>query len=205
MKYYAYVLPQQNRSGITEGWAECEKLVSRESGARYKAFRFRAAAEKWLRAGARYEQQHDGSARRASFTIKPGIYFDAGTGRGRGVEISVTDEQSKNLLHKVLPRALINEFGKHRLGKEATNNYGELLALKYALDLALKDGGTRIFGDSKLVIDYWSKGLIRKKKVVPETVVLATKVKQLRKKFEKSGGGIARIPGSVNPADLGFH
>ncbi|MDP3947548.1 MAG: ribonuclease H family protein [bacterium] len=207
-KYYAYVVPARRARGVTGSWTECEKIVSGVSGARYRAFKAEAEARAWLAEGAVYAEQKISGALAARKTKKPlesGIYFDAGTGRGRGVEISVTDEKGNNLLHRVLPRALINEFGKHRLGKEATNNYGELLAMKYALKLALKERVKRIFGDSKLVIDYWSKGHIREKKVAPETVLLAGEVSNLREKFKAAGGRVARVPGSVNPADLGFH
>ncbi len=210
-KYYAFILPGKGRAGVADNWVECETLVKGVSGARYRSFASREAAEAWLRAGARYEARGalrhlpGSGARRARPALEAGIYFDAGTGRGRGVEVSVTDETGANLLHKVLPRALINEFGKHGLGKEATNNYGELLAMKYALELALREGVKKAFGDSKLVIDWWSRGFIREKKVAPETVKLAAQVKKLREEFLRTGGKITHIPGSRNPADLGFH
>ena len=137
--------------------------------------------------------------------LEPGIYFDAGTGRGNGVEISVTNEKGGNLLHKVMPRKKVNRFGKHLLDSDKTNNYGELLACKYALQFALKNQIKKIFGDSKLVIDYWSQGLVRKKFVSAETIKLVTAVAKLRKKFEAARGVIGRISGDDNPADLGFH
>ena len=52
--------------------------------------------------GLRRERCTSRSAAKPRPTLEPGIYFDAGTGRGAGVEISVTDEQGKNLLHKAL-------------------------------------------------------------------------------------------------------
>jgi hypothetical protein len=70
--------------------------------------------------------------------------------------------------------------------------------------IAEKTGEKNIFGDSKLVIDYWSKGFI-KKEVGEETVELARKVADIRRKFESSGGKISLISGDDNPADLGFH
>jgi ribonuclease HI len=90
------------------------------------------------------------------------------------------------------------------LGHEVTNNYGELFACKKALELALKNGELRIFGDSKLVVEYWSKGHV-KYEVGEETVNLANEVKKLRKEFEVLGGRIILISGGNNPADLGFH
>jgi len=136
----------------------------------------------------------------------PGVYFDAGTGRGNGVEISVTDEKGKNLLHKVVAEKKLNAFGKHLVARgSATNNYGELLALKYALQIAKKERQKKIFGDSKLVIEYWSRWRIKKRELSAETVSLAEEVAELRAAFEVQGGVVQRISGDHNPADLGFH
>lgn len=236
-KFYAYLLPNNGACGITENWKECEKLVSGIIGARFRGFPTRHEAEAWLATGAPYETK-------IKKKMLPGIYFDAGTGRGRGVEVSVTDERGKNLLREVLSPEKINRFGKHWVfNSEMTNNYGELLACFYALELALKywngerphplhsvipsrardpepsqdaspsalhDGRRiksylHISGDSKLVIDYWSKGLVREKFIASETIELAKKTARLRKEFEMLGGIITRISGDDNPADLGFH
>jgi ribonuclease HI len=117
--------------------------------------------------------------------------------------VSVTDESGKNLLEKISPKIKLNKFGKHPEPK-ATNNYGELLACKYALELALKFGIKKIFGDSKLIIDYWSKGFI-KKDLPKKTQKLSIETSKLRKIFEKNNGKIDFIEGDYNPADLGFH
>ena len=62
-----------------------------------------------------------------------------------------------------------------------------------------------IYGDSSLVIEYWSKGFIKKDNVTPKTYELAMKVKERREFFEAAGGKISHISGDFNPADLGFH
>ncbi|HEX4103909.1 MAG TPA: ribonuclease H family protein [Candidatus Paceibacterota bacterium] len=196
-KYYAYFVPA-GPHGVTDEWAVCEGMVKGKPGARFKAFDNRAEAEEWLSRGAMYEAKPRPK-------LVPGIYFDAGTGRGHGVEISVTDEQGKNLLQKALPKKELNKFGKHLLERDATNNYGELLALRYALQIAKKMRVKKIFGDSRLVIDYWSKWRIKRKELPEETVTLAEQVAKLREAFEKTGGTVERIPGGHNPADLGFH
>src|SRR3989344_72583 len=196
-KFYAYVVPAKKLKGIAESWAECEPIVSGEVGARYRGFKTREEAEEWLRLGARYEIK---SVKK----LEKGIYFDAGTGRGKGVEISVTDERGKNLLHKVLPKAELNRFLKHEIGEEATNNYGELLACKYAIEIAMKGGMKKVFGDSSLIIDFWTKWRV-KKDVEEETFELARETAALLKKFEEQSGEIVRISGDDNPADLGFH
>ena len=63
----------------------------------------------------------------------------------------------------------------------------------------------KIFGDSKLVIEYWSQWRMKRKELPEETVALAAEVAKARKKFEESGGTVERISGDHNPADLGFH
>ncbi|MBU6501111.1 MAG: ribonuclease H family protein [Patescibacteria group bacterium] len=196
-KFYAYIVPRGKIKGIASNWTECEKLVKGQIGARYRGFTTREEAEKWLDLGARYE---------VKAVVKPtkGIYFDAGTGRGQGVEISVTNERGKSLLHKIISKKNLNRFGKHLVGPEVTNNYGELLACKYALQLARKSKIKKIFGDSSLIIDYWTKWRI-KKDVAPETFALARETASLREKFEEGGGEVHRISGNDNPADLGFH
>jgi len=202
IKFYAYLIPRKEKQGITNNWAECERQVKGVMGARYRSFDSRADAAEWLHSGAVYEVK----PRKAKAVLYPGIYFDAGTGRGAGVEISVTDEKGRDLLGKVLAISKLNKFGKHLVAHaEATNNYGELLALKYALKYALKTEEKSIFGDSKLVIDYWSKYQIKRKEVAARTVKLAEEVSGLREKFEEGGGVVSRIPGGDNPADLGFH
>lgn len=174
-------------------------MVKGVTGARFKAFEHRTDADRWLASGARYEI-------RVPKKLEPGIYFDAGTGRGSGVEISVTDASGKNLLHKAFSKTEINRFGKHLIGDlSATNNYGELLALRAALEIARKENVKHIFGDSKLVIEYWSQWRMKRNELPVETVDLATEVAKMRETFEASGGVIERIAGADNPADLGFH
>ena len=194
-KFYAYLAEGEN--GITDNWFDCDKIVSGVPDARFKGFETREEAERWLSAGADYNIKH--------IAAEEGIYFDAGTGRGRGVEISVTDEKGNNLLDKVLPKTYINHRGKHWIFKDVTNNFGELLACKYALQISLKEKVKKIFGDSKLIIEYWSKGFIKKEGNPLGTISLAKEVKGLRNEFEKGGGKIYHISGASNPADLGFH
>jgi len=194
--HYAYFLPN-GKNGIVRSWTKCEEIVRGVEGARYKGFKNDTEANLWLASGAKY-------AVKIKKKMLKGVYFDAGTGRGEGVEISVTDKDGKDLLDKVLRSELINKYGKHLLPSEHTNNYGELLACRYAIDIAKIIKEKYIFGDSKLVIDYWSKGFI-KKEINEKTKKLAHEVTFLRQKFENNGGKIILISGDDNPADLGFH
>jgi len=194
-KYYAYSVGKEK--GVVDNWADCEKIVAGVPGAKFKGFVMQEEAEKWLDAGADYKIKHIG--------LEPGIYFDAGTGAGNGVEISVTNENAESLLYKILDDKDINERGFYLIPEKVTNNYGELLACKYALQIGLDENCLKIFGDSKLVIEYWSKGYLKKDAVASDTINLAEEVKKLRWKFEKIGGKITLISGSSNPADLGFH
>jgi len=193
-KYYAYSI--NGKTGITDNWPECQKIVSGMINTKYKGFESKDQAERWLEAGADYNLKNTASEK--------GIYFDAGTGAGKGVEISVTDETGNSLLNKILKKKDINEKGFHLIVDDVTNNFGELLACKYALEVAIKEDIKKIFGDSKLILDYWSKGYI-KKELSEETISLSNEVKKLRYTFEKNGGKMEHISGGSNPADLGFH
>ncbi len=157
-----------------------------------------ADAKTWIENGASYEKK-------VKPVLEKGIYFDAGTGRGIGVEVKITDENGNNLLSLVVPTDKINPFGNYTAKEGSTNNFGELLGCYIALKAAEKTGVLSIFGDSKLIIDYWSKGNIKRNEVAPDTVNLADKVKVLRKDFEARGGHISHVSGDYNPADLGFH
>lgn len=195
-KYYAYFVPNSDMRGVTSDWSECESYVKGKPDARYKSFKTEEEAHEWLASGAEY---------RTKKAMSPGIYFDAGTGRGDGVEVSVTDERGDNLLHEIVSHDEINRHGKQLLDATATNNYGELLACRYALLLALDKKILHIFGDSKLVIDYWSKRIAKRNELPAETVRLIDATAKLRKQFERIGGEILRVDGADNPADLGFH
>src|SRR3989344_1268429 len=88
-KYYVYFVPRINKKGVTDNWKECEKIIHGEINSRFRGFKNLKEAEEWLKAGAVYGFKKK---------LESGIYFDSGTGRGLGVEISVTDENGNNLL-----------------------------------------------------------------------------------------------------------
>jgi len=192
-KFYAYSMSEKN--GVTDTWEECQKIVSGKE-AKYKSFESKEEAERWLLAGADYSIKH--------IAFEDGIYFDAGTGAGEGVQINVTDKNGESFLKEIFKKEELNSKGHYLIKGKVTNNFGELLASKYALELALTKDVKKIFGDSKLILDYWSKGYI-KKEIEEETRNLAGEVKKLRYAFEKNGGEMLHISGGSNPADLGFH
>ncbi len=190
IKYYAYSV--DNKKGIASTWDECQSIVLGKK-AKYKSFETKEEAQKWLDLGADY------SIKRVA--TEKGLYFDAGTGGGQGVEINVTNENGDKLLADFLE---VNEKGHHLIKGNVTNNYGELLACKYALKIANKENIKEVYGDSKLIIDFWSKGFI-KKEIGEQTINLAKEVQKLRAEFEEKGGKLLYISGGSNPADLGFH
>lgn len=197
-KIYAYYLKDENSNGITTSWDEC-KAVMKDKSARCKSFKTEKEAFDWLKNGAEYSNNPQKSI------LKPGIYFDSGTGRGIGVEVRVTDENAQSLLPIIAPKEYINEFGNYLAPEGSTNNYGELFGCYSALKIAIKQGKKEIFGDSRLILDYWSKGYVKNKDLPKATTNLIEIVKKLRIEFEKSGGTISYISGDDNPADLGFH
>src|SRR3712207_9143282 len=81
----------------------------------------------------------------------------------------------------------------------------ELTGLSLAIDLAMKKKIFHIYGDSNLVLEFWSQGRFHPEKLEKDTVLLIQEVIRKRKKFEALGGKISYISGDINPADLGFH
>lgn len=202
-KVYAYFLEATGESGVVDSWEECQNKTKGIKKARYRSFLSAIEAKKWLNEGAHYEvkaKKEKTIKKKENIDLEEAVYFDAGTGRGIGVEIRVTDCKGKSLLQEG-----INEFGNIALGFSKTNNYGELLALSYAIEIALEQRVFKIYGDSNLVLEFWSQGRFHAEKLKEETVFLIKEVIEKRKYFEGMGGKISYIPGDVNPADLGFH
>lgn len=202
-KFYGYFLENENKSGIVTSWDECKTIVQGKK-ARYKSFPSEKECKDWLNSGANYEKKAE-LKREIKKTLPEGVYFDAGTGRGIGVESRVTDVKGNSLLHFNSLGYVPNEYGNIYLGKEKTNNFGELLALLLAINIANKAGYKHIYGDSNLVLYFWSKGIFKRDKLSLETVNLILEVVKARKDFEQKGGIIEYISGDYNPADLGFH
>lgn len=203
-KWYAY--QTISNSGIVVNWEDCRKIVENEKGARYKSFKSIEKAKKWLESGAKYENKKLKKEIEKWELDDDAIYFDSGTGGKKGVEVSVCEKDGLPLLFLVVPENRITEKGTMILDKKKTNNFGELAALYLALLVAKKLNKIVICGDSKLVIDYWSKGFVSKNKRKDEELIkLIDKIIPLREEFEKKGGKIIKIKGSINPADIGFH
>lgn len=202
-KFYGYLLLESNSYGVVDSWDKCKALVQGKK-ARYKGFGSEAEAKQWLEQGANYEKKEE-KKKEIQQQLPDGVYFDSGTGRGIGVEVRVSDVNGKSLLHHSSYKKFINEFGNIPLGKERTNNYGELVALYIAMEVADKLNYYNIYGDSNLVIYFWSQGRYNEEGLEQRTIDLIEKVVVRRKEFEKKGGTIEYISGDYNPADLGFH
>jgi len=202
--FYAYTV--DGRQGIVKSWADCEAKV-RGRSARYRGFETLAAAKAWLQAGAAYEDKSAAKEQAREGLPKEALYFDAGTGRGLGTEVAVTDAGGVPLLHLALPAEALTERGTHLLPSGKTNNFGELFGCLCALRAARKLAVHKVCGDSALVLDYWSKGHVTKEKrdSDPDLYALAQRTFSERRLFEAQGGRLIKIPGALNPADLGFH
>ncbi|MHC4778292.1 MAG: RNase H1/viroplasmin domain-containing protein [Planctomycetota bacterium] len=200
-KFYAYFIVG-GESGVTGSWPDCEALTSGRS-ARYRGFPTEAEARAWLEAGARYDFRPKED--RARDFPEDAIFFDAGTGGGGGTRARVTDRDGVPLAHLGCEEDDLTPEGNVRLPGR-TNNFGELYACNLGLRVAMRLGSKLLYGDSKLVINYWSLGHVSKKMAdQTDLVALARETAALRKTFEKSGGVMERISGDINPADLGFH
>lgn len=135
------------------------------------------------------------------------IYFDSGTGRGNGTEVNVTTWDRKPLAHLVAPGERITPYGTVQLSESRTNNYGELLACLLAIRAARRLGVRVVCGDSRLALDYWSRGHVKRlhAEADPDLARLVQMTAVERAAFEAEGGTFRHVPGSRNPADLGFH
>jgi len=199
-KYYAYLL-LDGESGVMASWADCEAKVSGRN-ARYRGFPTKAEAKAWLEAGALYEARP-----RAATADLPqdGVFFDAGTGGGKGARARVTDRHGVPLTYLAVDENRVDPDGNVPLPGR-TNNFAELFACNLALSVAQTLDAKIVLGDSKLVFDFWSLGHVSLKLSCDQKLVaLARETAKARAAFEAKGGRLKRISGDVNPADLGFH
>ncbi|AVQ21432.1 ribonuclease HI [Fusobacterium necrophorum subsp. funduliforme] len=197
-KFYAYFLEDERESGILNSWSECEKKVYKKRS-KYKSFSNMQEAKQWLSDVMRASLSDVTNVDSISSNA---IFFDAGTGRGIGAEVRVTNNLGDSLLTS---NPKCNQFGNICLEFEKTNNFGELLGLFFAIEHAIANGIYQIYGDSNLVLQYWSKGIYHAEKLPQETIDMIHIVTEKRKFFENLGGKISYISGDINPADLGFH
>ena len=202
--YYAYCV--EGRTGIVRTWSECEAKV-RGRSAHYKGFPTFAEAKAWLASGATYPDRAAAKRRELEALPEGGVFADAGTGAGKGVEINVTDREGVPLLHLCLSPNRLTPRGTSLLEPGRTNNYGELVALLLGIRIAKKLGEKAVYSDSALVLDFWSRGHVtaKKRQEDPDLFGLATKASGERRDFERAGGRCLKISGGINPADLGYH
>ena len=203
-KFYGYLILDTNEKGVTATWTECEKKVKGKN-ARFKGFPSDDLAWEWINEGAEYISNKELKRKVEKKMDRDAVYFDAGTGRGWGVEVRIADADKNSLLSKIMDDKKINQYGNYFVGPNRTNNFGELTGLYLALKYAKKFDVKKIYGDSQLVIDYWSKRRYNAYKLDNDTINLIETVAVMRRDFEAEGGKIARIDGDYNPADLGFH
>lgn len=208
VKMYAVVFNGESR--LFDNWDDCSSFVKGKSGVKYKKFASEQEAKSWIVENLSVKTT---SVEVAEKVYDPSIiYFDAGTGRGIGVEVRVTDSLGNSLINKIASNSsfidlcnrygfIVNDFGNVQLPKNFTNNYGEALGciLAYKIANMLPEVKT-ILGDSELVIKYWSNGVIKVKN--ESTVKMLKYLTDLR---ASSTLELKWIPGSANMADLGFH
>ena len=202
-----YAWHTEDEEGVAASWEDCERSVKGRS-ARFRCFEDRRSALDWLAQGAPYEDRE--AARRDALSGCPedSLFFDSGTGPGRGVEVRVTDRDGTPLVHLGKPvEGRLTREGNLILGRGRTNNFGELMACLLALRAARATGRLHVMGDSRRVLDFWSRGRVSRAKRAedPDLARLAAETASERRCFEASGGRVDWIPGGVNPADLGFH
>lgn len=202
--FYAYSV--EGRTGIVRSWAECEAKVHGKA-ARYQGFSSFEEAKKWLEAGAPYRDKASSRKEERASLPASGIFVDAGTGAGLGVEVNVTDREGVPLLHLCIQEKHLTPRGTCLLQPGRTNNYGELIALLLGIRIARRLGSRNVYSDSALVLDFWSKGHVTAKKQQqdPDLYALARKAAKERRDYELVGGRCLKIAGGINPSDLGYH
>lgn len=208
-KHYAWLNTNTGEFGIETVWGLCEAKTKGNKGMRFKSFPTEKAAQDWLDSGGEYEKKADKIKEEIKIELKElpatTIFFDAGTGGPiKGVKVRVTDKFKNPLLQKIVKKDKLTADGNLLLPEGKTNNFGELLGLFFALELALEAGVKTIAGDSKLVITYWSEGNFSDK-IAEETKALIKDVIVLKTKFIQFGGQVVWISGAINPSDLGYH
>lgn len=224
-KYYAFHLTDGNVKGIVEDWNDCKTIVS-GLACKYMSFKCKSEAQDWL--------DNSGSFVKKTFKVlEEGIYFDAGKrGEKSYTRVRVSNSKNEDLLPLLKGNGQFLEFENDRtyanrytskpnfvlktyngnlcveLDIKKTNNAGELIGFLLACEIARKldyTGPKKIFGDSKLILDYWSKGVYNKKNVNSVESDTINKVVKIREELESKGFTFGFVSGDVNPADLGDH
>lgn len=208
VKLYAVVNGFESK--IFDNWDDCSNFVKGKSGVKYKKFSTEQDANAWIVENLSAKTSFEEVTEKVNDPSV--IYFDAGTGRGIGVEVRVTDSLGNSLINKIASNSsfidlcnrygfIVNDFGNVQLPKNFTNNYGEALGCILAYKIAkLMPEVKTILGDSELVIKYWSNGTIKVKN--ENTVKMLKFLTDLRASSDLE---LKWIPGSANMADLGFH
>ena len=157
-KYYA--VKKGRHPGIYATWPECQKQISGFSGASYKGFPSRSAAEEWLRGGTDQKQAALPNKQSENDDVIH-VYTDGGSrnhGNKAGQHVKDTDKAAWALLITKNGQQFTTTGGEWG----ATNNRMELMALRNALYILIKNGKQKehILAtlDSHYVLDPIMKG-----------------------------------------------
>ena len=159
-----YAVWHGNPPGLYTNWADCQKAINGISGAQYKSYPSRAAAQRALdgsykaaveagkKQSGRSRSKSELSAAERARIGEPNLYsiaVDAASSGNPGrMEYQGVDTQTGKLLFHQGPFA------------QGTNNVGEFLALVHGLAYLKKEGSNRaIYSDSRIAI-----GWVHKKK-----------------------------------------
>ncbi|MGL6098563.1 MAG: viroplasmin family protein [Fusobacteriaceae bacterium] len=234
-KFYAYILAESGESGVTNDWDKCKEKVNgvnskymsflseREA---YKwvedgcTFSKKEMKKEDLLDGIYFDSGKRGkkSYTRVRVTDKLGNDLLERLTASYCLKTKfVEDEVKINNSFKIARdffgcrKILLNKYNDNtclNLMISESNNVGELIGFHMACRIALSDnytGDKKIFGDSKLVLDYWSKGVYNRKAIHGTVSDLIKDTRKLRIELEKEGYEFLHIPGGINPSDLGDH
>lgn len=178
---------------VDKPWAEVSKMI-------------RTTHRGWIakKAGA------DVQAQSGAKTFPVGIYCDSAQpgGPGNPTYIRVCDEKGNDLLEAYLGKDKVSKFNGYTVYARngITNNFGELLGLSWALEIAEQKKGLQVYTDSKVAISWAINGIVPSQYEADEMFT-----KHLRKLHERQqsyslwGKQPQHISGAENPADMGTH
>jgi ribonuclease H-related protein len=127
------------------------------------------------------------------------IFCDSGTSNSNTTEIKALFKNKNILTYKY--NLYLNREGNLTLNNSFSNNFGELLAIFFSLEYALRNNIKYICSDSLIVSVYWINNFFSDK-INNITKILIKNTILYYKMFRKRKGKIFLIPSKYNKADV---
>lgn len=162
-----YVVWKGRKSGIFTTWEECADQVKGFTGAEYKAFESRAAAERAFQGDYSQYTGKPASSGQWLFAPEPPIADRVGAAQSYCVDAACSGSPGR-LEYRGVHTSTGKEIFRQGPYENGTNNVGEFLALVHALAWLKQKGiAAPIYSDSETAI-VWVKGKKCKTELVPD-------------------------------------